>query len=675
MSLPEIDTALFFVVNKGLQNSFFDILMPFVTGNAKLLFLPLVIWTFFRDRRDILTVLSVSIVAVAFADGLGHVIKILVARVRPCNALEDVRTLVGCGSSFSMPSNHAINGFGFAMAFWFLRKDVVRPFFVLVAVMVGFSRVYVGVHYPFDVLAGAVLGTGAAWGAALTVRQAKKIYADRDYDRALYLGLMLISLFRIYYIITSPFDLSPDEAHYWEWSRRPDLSYYSKGPMIAYIILAGTKLFGSTVFGVRIFAVIFSALSSLILYRLGRDLYDARTGLFSALLVQIVPLYSVFGVLLTIDSPFIFFWVLSLFFFRKALDSGLSAGTQKHLHLYWVLTGVTTGLGILTKYTMAFFPFSGLLFMLFYRDARRLLASRGPYLAAAASAVISSPVIIWNAANGWVTVKHTAGQAHIAEGFKIALPYFFEFLGSQIGIVTPVLMVLIFIALWRSRKERAGAFLFWFSFPVIVFFLMKSLQGKVQANWALPGYAAGFIAFSAYYMRNVEAFKRPIRVLVLLGFVLALSLTFFAHFPAFLHLPPDKDPTAKLVGWKELGKEASLAFNEISSGGPAFIVSDSYQIASELAFYMKDNPVTYCVNLGRRMNQYDLWPGFERLAGYNAVLVMTGHQQMPGSLIPAFGRYERRLLVLKTRQHKLMKFTVFKCYDFRGMESKSPEKF
>jgi undecaprenyl-diphosphatase len=76
--------------------------------------------------------------------------------------------------------------------------------------------------------------------------------------------------------------------------------------MIAYLIYLGTALFGDTVFGVRIFAVVLSAASSVLVYRMARDLYDKKTGLASALLIQIVPLYSVYGILFTIDLPFCF---------------------------------------------------------------------------------------------------------------------------------------------------------------------------------------------------------------------------------------------------------------------------------------------------------------------------------------------------------------------------------
>ena len=675
MDLFQIDSSLFFLINKNLQNSIFDVVMPFVTKRTELVFLGLALWTAAKEKKALWRFLFISLFAVALADGSGHIVKDAIERERPCNTLAGINLLVGCGHSYSMPSNHATNAFAFAMTLFLLRKNIIGYVSLTAATLVALSRVYVGVHYPSDILAGALLGAGAAYAAILLYRWGSRIYEKRAYGEALGFSLLLISLFRIYFILTTPFDLSPDEAHYWEWSRHIDWSYYSKGPMIAYLIYLGTSLFGDTVLGVRAFAVVLSAASSLLLYLMGRDLYDEKTGLASALLLQVVPLYSVYGVLFTIDSPFIFFWVLSLYVFHKLLQRQLYEERKRTFDYHWVLLGISVGLGLLTKYTMAFFFVSGFLFLLSSKSTRELLTTSGPYIAVIVSLAVFSPVILWNAAHGWVTLKHTAGQAHVAEGLKISAISFLEFIGSQIGVITPVLFILIFIALWKMRKTQKGAFLFWLSVPTVLFFLLKSLQGKVQANWALPGYASGFVAFSAYYVKNIMSSKRSRKILVSSALLLSLLVTFFAHFPSMLHLPQEEDPTSRLVGWKELGQEANTIFREMAGPVPVFIFSDKYQVSSELAFYMDNHPVTYCINLGRRMNQYDLWPGFEGLTGYNAVFVRTSDAKLPGEVEKAFERCEKQFISIRTKQKKLMTFTIFKCYAFRGIEMRQTESF
>ncbi|MEJ2695685.1 MAG: glycosyltransferase family 39 protein [Candidatus Sulfobium sp.] len=611
-----------------------------------------------------------AVFADIFSEGTGHFLNHLIARPRPCHVLPDIHLMAGCGSSFSMPSNHAVNTFAFATVFWISRRDRGSFIMVLAAALIGLSRVYVGVHYPFDVAAGAVVGGGCAWAFLRLARWAKEIYVKRDYTQALYLMVLAFGLFRIYYILTGPFDLSFDEAQYWEWSRRLDWSYYSKGPLIAYLIYVGTSLFGNNVFGVRIFAVLLSALSSIVIFLIGGNLYDKRTGLVSALLVQIVPLYSVFGMLLTIDSPFMFLWILSLFLFWKA--AGRKTGRKANR--YWLLLGLSVGFGLLAKYTMAFFYLSAFLFMVFNKDSRKLFRTGGPYIAFAASLVVFSPVVFWNAAHGWVTVKHTAGQAHLADGLRISWNHFFGFLGSQLGVVTPILCVMIFVALWKMKRDKKGDFLFWFSIPVIAFFVLKSIQGKVQGNWALPAYATGFVGFAAYYFRDIGHARKSVKVLVTSAIVLSFAVTVFAYVPSILNLPLKLDPAKKLQGWKELGEETSRIETGMSSAGPLFIFSDTYQIAGELAFYVKGNPVTYCVNLGRRMNQYDLWPGFGKLVGYNAIYVVRGeNRDMPERLAKSFERYSKEVFPVHIKRDKIMKFTIFKCYDFKGMKMSSAE--
>ncbi|RPI35745.1 MAG: phosphatase PAP2 family protein, partial [Nitrospiraceae bacterium] len=198
MGLPEIDVSLFFLINKGLQNSFFDIVMPIITKHAELVFLFPVLWAAAKEKKAVWPFLFVSLVAIALADGSGHILKDLTARPRPCNTLTDINLLVGCGRSFSMPSNHACNAFAFAMSFLFLRRNIIGYFSLAVAAVVAFSRIYVGVHYPFDVLTGMLLGTCSAYASLQLFRWGKRIYAEKAYGEALGLSLLLISLFRIW---------------------------------------------------------------------------------------------------------------------------------------------------------------------------------------------------------------------------------------------------------------------------------------------------------------------------------------------------------------------------------------------------------------------------------------------------------------------------------------------
>lgn len=133
--------------------------MPFITKRAYLIFLPFFLWFLLKDRKNALIVFMIAFVSLLITDWSSNALKYYFERIRPCNEFDGVRALVGCGRSFSMPSNHAANAFAFAIPFYILFMNRLRYAFVIVALLVCFSRVYVGVHYPFDVIVGALIGT------------------------------------------------------------------------------------------------------------------------------------------------------------------------------------------------------------------------------------------------------------------------------------------------------------------------------------------------------------------------------------------------------------------------------------------------------------------------------------------------------------------------------------
>ncbi len=161
--LYAVDCGLFFFVNHSLGNGLFDIVMPFLTDLNRILFgkilflaagVSLLIWGGRRGRIIVL----VLIVAIAAADQLSSfVIKPLVGRLRPCRVLEGVRLLVDCGSGKSFPSSHAVNMFAAATVLSYGYRRWLPAFYGFGGV-IAFSRVYVGVHYPSDVLGGACIG-------------------------------------------------------------------------------------------------------------------------------------------------------------------------------------------------------------------------------------------------------------------------------------------------------------------------------------------------------------------------------------------------------------------------------------------------------------------------------------------------------------------------------------
>jgi undecaprenyl-diphosphatase len=161
--LYSLDRSLFHVCNQTLQNAVFDVVMPFVTDLNKnpvallavgLLWLLLV----FKGGKGGRIAALLLIPAIAFSDQFNSsILKHLVDRARPCQVLANVHLLVSCGSGYSFPSSHAVNNFAGAIVLSYFLPRWTWAFFSFASI-VAFSRIYVGVHFPSDVLAGAIIG-------------------------------------------------------------------------------------------------------------------------------------------------------------------------------------------------------------------------------------------------------------------------------------------------------------------------------------------------------------------------------------------------------------------------------------------------------------------------------------------------------------------------------------
>ena len=170
--IQNLDKTLFYFVNNGLSNPFFDKLMPFVTevNSWVLVYLVGFYFLFFKSGRKGKIVAITLIITIIITDQINsHIIKELVGRIRPCHSLPDVNLLVGCGGGKSFPSSHAANNFAAAYVItYFFRKNYFL--FFSIASIVAISRVYVGVHYPIDIFVGALVGILIAYIVSASVR-------------------------------------------------------------------------------------------------------------------------------------------------------------------------------------------------------------------------------------------------------------------------------------------------------------------------------------------------------------------------------------------------------------------------------------------------------------------------------------------------------------------------
>ncbi len=158
-----MDRSLFHIINQGPYHAVLDGLMVFITDYRFIIFLAILIPFIIKDRKKALLVLALGTAGIIISSFSASLLKLYFARPRPCMTLEHIRLLVECHSSFSMPSGHAATSFTAASIMVYFIRPAAVPAFVL-ALLVAMSRIYVGVHYPYDVIVGAIWGGGIAGG-------------------------------------------------------------------------------------------------------------------------------------------------------------------------------------------------------------------------------------------------------------------------------------------------------------------------------------------------------------------------------------------------------------------------------------------------------------------------------------------------------------------------------
>ncbi len=162
--MVQLDVRLFYLLNDKAQNPVLDFLMPILTNldywRIPILLLAVCLLILGKKRGRIAVLFLV--LGITLSDQMcNSVFKPLVGRMRPCNVLQNVHLLIGCSKAFSFPSSHATNIFTGMSLLAFVYPRLKIGLFIIAA-LVAYSRVYVGVHYPFDVLAGTILGITCA---------------------------------------------------------------------------------------------------------------------------------------------------------------------------------------------------------------------------------------------------------------------------------------------------------------------------------------------------------------------------------------------------------------------------------------------------------------------------------------------------------------------------------
>ena len=373
--------------------------------------------------------------------------------------------------------------------------------------------------------------------------------------------------------------VTPDEAYYWTWSRHLQLSYLDHPPMVALWIRLGTALFGDTAFGIRVLGPLVAAAGTILVVKTCRILmrYRGETTRQSVPLVAGILLNAMLAVatgvlLMTPDTPLLFFMAVFLWAAACLLHSGKPA--------WWLVIGLCAGLGFDSKYTMVL-PVAGLgLWCLCSKRGRHSLLTPWPWMGLSLAALLSLPVVWWNAHHEWASFIRQGGRTGEWHPAK-ALGYFGELLGGQIGLLTPGIFLLVVIACAHAMRRRDavnGLLLCLIGVPCLVF-AQHALGDRVQPNWPVIVYPALAILVALSGMKGWKAASA-------LGYGLSILVIFQAA-TGLLPLNRHFDVSLRQGGgWDGFARNIATHAN-----GASIVLSDEYGLASELAFHLGEHPV------------------------------------------------------------------------------------
>lgn len=442
------------------------------------------------------------------------------------------------------------------------------------------------------------------------------------------LGLRLLVLAVI------PLDLSGDEAYYWEWGRHLDWGYFSKPPGIAWLMALAGWIGGDTTFGVRLFAALLGTGSLAFMFLLALRLYGPAVAMITAIAFVANPANAALNFTLTIDAPLMFFWTLALLAFWQFIQPGARSGKWGGL-LLLALTG-----GLLSKQMMLVFHPLAVLFLIVSKDYRSQLRRPALWGVMLGSLVALLPPLWWNLRNEWITVHHTLHHFEsgtVSPGRQAGR--FLEYVGSQFGIITPVIYVLLMalvvaaIGRWRRLGDRER-FLWLLGGPALLVILLLGLRQRINPNWPAVFYASTLVLVVAWAAGQwslelkLDRWRRVFAPGLKLGIGCAVTvyLVAFALSLGLMKLP-GLDPTARLRGWSQLARDVDAVRRERPGGRDLPIITQGHRfLTSELAFHLPDQPRVYLFNSqpDRIASQYDLWETPAAHLGRDALLIVQG---------------------------------------------------
>lgn len=398
-------------------------------------------------------------------------------------------------------------------------------------------------------------------------------------------GLVVLCL-RYAVLLGTDLSLQGDEAQYWTWAQDLAFGYYSKPPLIAWVIGGATAICGDAAWCVRAPAAIFHVATALLLTALAGRLYDDRIAVWTGVAWLTLPAVAFSSLIMSTDALLLTFWAAALLAYRRVLDGGgwpAVAGLS-----------LAFGLGLNAKYAMAYFALCAVVHWLVCPQGRAAARAVAGRLAAGFSLglVMILPNLLWNMGHGWMTLQHTADNAHW-QGIVLHFDEMADFLGAQFGVFGPVFFVALLAA---SPAVRAGAarssgpmrFLLAFSLPVLAVITLQALLSRANANWAATAYPAACIAVTALLLSGGVWRRRAFAAGIALHLAAAGGLYAFVLQPDWAPRPLAKT-LSQLEGWEATARAVSAALEET---GASVLLMDDRMLTASMAYVLREKEIS-----------------------------------------------------------------------------------
>ncbi|PIB94215.1 glycosyltransferase family 39 protein [Caulobacter sp. FWC2] len=322
-------------------------------------------------------------------------------------------------------------------------------------------------------------------------------------SRAWRLTLMMVAaltLVRLIALFSTPLELYPDEAQYWLWSRELAFGYFSKPPMIAWLIWATTHVGGDAEAWVRLSAPLLHGMTALVVHRIARKLYGGWSGLVAAAIYSLMPGVVLSSGLMATDAPLLFFLSLTIWAYVA-----LAEETAPRRYFVAAGMGVALGLAFLSKYAAVYALGSIVIHYAISKPARDRWCIAAAVLFVTAFVLTLAPNFAWNASHHFATVKHTASNANWNSHQLFNFRELIEFVGSQFGVFGPLpFAVLLGGSVWLGVKKKLQSpdlLLLCFCAPPLIIVAGEAFVSRANANWAGAAFVAGSVLSAGWLLR------------------------------------------------------------------------------------------------------------------------------------------------------------------------------